>query len=615
MLLPKLLRERFPDAKIGFFLHTPFPTSELYRTLAPRTDILKGLLGANLLGFQTWDYSRHFFSTLTRILGVEFNHRGIPDYADHEGAPERSIDVTITPTGINASAFLETLDSPEGKEEIRKLRAGFKDLKVIVGRDPIDTTKGIIEKFLAFEQFLIAYPEWQGKVVLVQNCLLQSNLVNDDDVTSSSAETLASQINEHVGRINGLFGVADYSPIHYSTTELTWNELCALYHIADVCLVTPLRDGLNLTSHEYIVCQNNKPNGPGVLILSEFAGASQSLSGAVRINPWNSEQMVQAINAALLMSPQERATKHEHNFAYVTSNTSDVWAKAFLDELSAGETTDATDALHKAPKKIDMELLHHKYRNSKKRVFFLDYDGTLVAIASKPHLAVPTDKMLDIIRKLASDEKNTVYIVSGRDRESLELFAGSLPVGFSAEHGCFIKAPGEKDWENIVAGWDQSWKDTIYSIFKDYQDRTPGSMVERKNVNITWHYRNSDPDYGSWMSRELLAHLRDTISAKFPVDVLVGKKAIEVRPKGVSKGTALKRILTTDAANEPYDFIMCLGDDKTDEDMFTALQDNHEEHTYPDTTVTGIVGKKPSDAQYFLEGQPQVLTVLESLVK
>jgi trehalose-6-phosphate synthase len=197
MLLPKLLRERFPDAKIGFFLHTPFPTSELYRTLAPRTDILKGLLGANLLGFQTWDYSRHFFSTLTRILGVEFNHRGIPDYADHEGAPERSIDVTITPTGINASAFLETLDSPEGKEEIRKLRAGFKDLKVIVGRDPIDTTKGIIEKFLAFEQFLIAYPEWQGKVVLVQNCLLQSNLVNDDDVTSSSAETLASQINEY----------------------------------------------------------------------------------------------------------------------------------------------------------------------------------------------------------------------------------------------------------------------------------------------------------------------------------------------------------------------------------------------------------------------------------
>src|SRR5690349_17354576 len=144
------------------------------------------------------------------------------------------------------------------------------------------------------------------------------------------------------------------------------------------------------------------------------------------------------------------------------------------------------------------------------------------------------------------DEKNTVYIVSGRDRESLERFVGALPVGFSAEHGCFIKAPNEKDWENIVAGWDQSWKDTIYAIFKDYQDRTPGSMVERKNVNITWHYRNSDPDYGSWMSRELLSHLRDTIAAKFPVDVLVGKKAIEVRPKGVSKGTALKRILTTD---------------------------------------------------------------------
>jgi trehalose-phosphatase len=354
------------------------------------------------------------------------------------------------------------------------------------------------------------------------------------------------------------------------------------------------------------------------LILSEFAGACQSLCGAIRINPWNVDQIVQALHQAVTMSPEERITKHEYNIRYVSTHTALTWANTLLNSLLHSDFDH--DVIGSIPERLDFQTLKDQYKAAKHRIFLIDYDGTLSPIVSKPNLATPSDTLIKLLKKLASDEKNIIYVISGRDRQSLDDFLGTLPIGLSAEHGCFIRRPpfsrsnGEKhaEWECIVASWDNTWKDTIYSIFKDFQERTPGSMIERKQINITWHYRNADPDYGSWMSKELLAHLRDSVAAKLPIEVLVGKKAIEVRPKGINKAAAVKKILNIHE-NIPFDFIFCIGDDKTDEDMFLGLQELSRERTLTSHIFTITVGKKRTEAKYYLETQPQVLQLLSFL--
>lgn len=610
MPLPLMIRKRIPHAKIGFFFHTPFPTSELFRVLATREELLKGVLGSNLIGFQTYDHSRHFLSSCTRILKsdqIETSHKGVNVF---EGNTSRYVSILICPTGVSADKFLKSLDDPKVVDRVEELRNTFKGKKVIIGRDQYDTSKGIIQKLLAFEEFLAKYPEWLGKVVLVQVCINPRK--HEHRAVLDDYRRLTQQINELVGRINGKFGKPDYSPIIYVANSMQWHDLVAFYRIADVFMLTSLKDGLNLTSHEYVICQHNKPGGPGAVILSEFAGVSQSLSGSIRINPWDSEQMVTAINQALTMDIEERREKQRFNFRYTTKMDGLNWATTFLAELQQGISPH--NAFTQVPNQLNNENIVHAYKNAKKRIFFLDYDGTLAPIVSKPGMAVPTKSMLNTLSMICQDPKNTVYVVSGRDRQVLEEWVGHLPVGLSAEHGCFVRRPRNgsgviPDWDNAIEHLDNSWKVTVSDLFLDYTERTPGSSVENKDVNITWHYRNADPNYSDWVSKELLAHLTHGIASKLPIEILIGKKAIEVRPKEVNKGTSIRRILKTD---DDFDFVCCIGDDKTDEDMFQTLSQIYT--NTQDLLWTIVVEEKPSIAQYYIQSQEDVLILLDKLV-
>lgn len=513
MMVPAMIREKVKGAKIAFFLHTPFPSSEIYRTLPVRSELLHGLLGADIVGFQTYPYLRHFLSSCTRLLGLSVTDA--TSCQKLEASPGHFTTVEVIPVGIDPDIIISTTSAEATKAKIQELKQAFAGKKVIVSRDRIEHTKGIPLKLRAFEAFLEQYPEWVGKVVLYQEC--RPNL----EVTSRGAQSylsLVEEIEQLVGAINGKFSTMDYIPIHYLNKHLKWEDTCALFCAADVALITPLRDGMNLTSHEFVVCQEGNY---GVLILSEFAGSAQCLSGAILVNPWDIRGVVKSMHSALTMPLDKRMVRHKHNLDYIRNHNTSGWVKGLLKHLLHTEVEQPETVLP-----LDSQVVLDAYHKAQKRVILLDYDGTLTPIVKNPSEATLTPKMLSVIQKLVQDPRNRVYIVSGRDRPFLLSNLADLPVGMSCEHGCFFRpCPTEgviPEWEDISTELDLSWKETIKRILEDCADSVPGSFVEEKEVNLTWHYRNADPFFGEFQKNELCLHLQALPG--LPIDVLVGKK-------------------------------------------------------------------------------------------
>ncbi|CAM9020191.1 glycosyltransferase family 20 protein [Wickerhamomyces anomalus NRRL Y-366-8] len=321
MLLPELLRDEIQkrgikDVKLGFFLHTPFPSSEIYRILPVRQEILKGVLSCDLIGFHTYDYARHFLSSVERILGV----KTLPNGVEYKG---RYVNVGAFPIGIDVGNFTEGLKKPEVIKRVTALKEKFKDTKIIVGVDRLDYIKGVPQKLHAFEVFLNEHPEWIGKVVLVQLAVPSRGDVEE-------YQSLRATVNELVGRINGTFGTVEFVPIHFMHKSIPFDELISLYSVSDVCLVSSTRDGMNLVSYEYIACQEELK---GSLILSEFTGAAQSLNGALIVNPWNTDELAQAIHESLTLPDEKRAANHTKLFNYISKYTSAFWGENFVKEL------------------------------------------------------------------------------------------------------------------------------------------------------------------------------------------------------------------------------------------------------------------------------------------
>ncbi|KAG6898663.1 Trehalose-6-P synthase/phosphatase complex synthase subunit [Termitomyces sp. T159_Od127] len=305
-----------PGIKVGFFLHTPFPSSEIYRILPVRREILLGVLSCDLLGFHTYDYARHFLSSCTRILGLATMPNGV-EFAG------RLVHVGTFPIGIEPASFVNNLARASVQNRIAQLEQRFSGVKVIVGVDRLDYIKGVPQKLHALELFLTQHPEWIGKVVLVQLAVPSRQDVEE-------YQNLRSTVNELVGRINGRFGTVEFMPIHFMHKSLAFDELCALYAASDVCLVSSTRDGMNLVSYEYIACQQARQ---GVMIISEFAGAAQSLNGSLVVNPWDSQQVADAIHEAVTMDAATRAENHRKLFKYVNKYSAAFWGSSFIKEM------------------------------------------------------------------------------------------------------------------------------------------------------------------------------------------------------------------------------------------------------------------------------------------
>ena len=583
LLLPQLIREQIPEATIGFFLHIPFPSMEIFRTLPWREEILRGMLGADLIGFHTYDYSRHFLSCVLRILGEEHEYGRIL-------TGNRTIRVDTFPMGIDADKFLETAKSNKVAKRVKTLSSTINTEKIMLSVDRLDFTKGLINRLKAYELFLEKNPQWQQKISFVMLCVPSRTQVRE-------YQLLKKELDEVVGRINGRFSAPGWTPIIYMYRSLPFEQLVALYAISDLGVVTPIRDGMNLVAKEYLICQEISKKG--VLILSETAGAAAELGEAILVNPNDINQMADAIAEALSMQKREKDQAIEVMTNRIKKYHVFRWAEDFVEQLLETKTKQRRKKSRLLSVALRTELLEN-YKKATSRLFLLDYDGTLVSLQKKPELAKPDSELISMLSALTAEPKNTVVVISGRDRNFLEQWLKKTKVNFVAEHGTWISGAGE-EWEFFGKGITTEWKEQIRPILEMFTERTPGSFIEEKDYSLVWHYRKSQPELGSLRAKELIDDLRELLTGT-TLQLLQGSKVLEVKPQDINKGKAALHWLE----RQDWEFIMAIGDDWTDEDMFSVL---------PKGAWSINVGLNHfSKAHYFLESPNQVRALFSLLM-
>ena len=546
MLLPKLLRERLPKATIGFFLHIPFPSFEIFRLLPWRQQILEGLLGADLVGFHTYDYAGNFLDSVHRLLGYEVAMGQIT-------ASDRVVRADAFPMGINYEQFFNVAQDPQAQAERKRFRKKLGDCQVILSVDRLDYTKGIPQRLEAFSLFLDRHPKFKRKVILVL-------LVVPSRTRVEHYIQLKKQLDGLVGEINGKHGTIGWIPIWYLYRSLPFHPLAALYSLADVALVTPLRDGMNLVAKEYTA---TKADGKGVLILSETAGAAQELGEAIMVNPNNQEEIAEALAKALEMPIQEQIEHNRIMQNRLRRYSVVQWANEFMDKLLYTKKLQREMEGKSLTPEMQRKLVSD-FQDSDKALLLLDYDGTLVPFSPKPTEAMPGARLLRLLKKLTKNHRTEVVLISGRDKDTLEGWFGGLDMGLVAEHGVWIKE-NDGGWE-MIETLTSEWKEEVHPILESWVDRTPGSFIEEKEFSLVWHYRKANPRLGELRARELINNLSNTI-ASLNLQLLEGNKVVEVKNTGINKGRAALRWIS----REKWDFILAIGDDWTDEDTFKVL--------------------------------------------
>uniref|UniRef100_A0A5B6ZBG0 alpha,alpha-trehalose-phosphate synthase (UDP-forming) n=1 Tax=Davidia involucrata TaxID=16924 RepID=A0A5B6ZBG0_DAVIN len=630
MVLPTFLRRRFIRLRMGFFLHSPFPSSEIYRTLPVREEILKALLNSDLIGFHTFDYARHFLSCCSRMLGLEYQSKRGYIGLEYYG---RTVGIKIMPVGIHMGQIESVMKLADKEWRVGELKQKFEGKTVLLGVDDLDIFKGINLKLLAMEQMLKQHPKWHGRAVLVQ-------IANPARGKGIDLEEIQAEIRESCKRINEEYGKPGYEPIVFIDKPMSISERIAYYSVAECVVVTAVRDGMNLTPYEYIVCRQgisgaesgSDLSGPkkSMLVVSEFIGCSPSLSGAIRVNPWNVEATAEAMNEAISMAEPEKQLRHEKHYRYVSTHDVAYWSRSFLQDM---ERTCADHfrrrcwgiglgfgfrvvALDPNFRKLSIDAIVSDYSRAKSRAILLDYDGTMMAQNSMNR--TPSAEVISILSRLCGNLNNTVFIVSGRGRDSLSRwFSPCRKLGIAAEHGYFLRWPQNEEWEICSQSSEFGWMQIAKPVMQLYTESTDGSVIETKESALVWQYRDADLGFGFSQAKEMLDHL-ESVLANEPVAVKSGQFIVEVKPQEVSKGLVAEKIFTSMAENgKQADFVLCIGDDRSDEDMFEIIRDAVSRNILSANTsvFACTVGQKPSKAKYYLDDTTEVITMLESLAE
>ncbi|QMW01534.1 bifunctional alpha,alpha-trehalose-phosphate synthase (UDP-forming)/trehalose-phosphatase [Spirosoma foliorum] len=575
MLLPDLLRQAMPETSIGYFFHIPFPTYEIIKLL-PRTwrqALIQGVLGADVVGFHTTDYVQHFLQSVSEVLDL-------PIIGQRIVLPDRSIRVNAFPISIDFNKF-----NKSGQEtEVFATQQHYKNLlrhnKIIFSVDRLDYTKGITSRLQGYERFLIQNPDWHDQVTFVMTVVPSRDKIGQ-------YQELKREIEETVGRINGLFGTIGWRPIVYSYRSLTFTELLALYTACDIALITPIRDGMNLVCKEFVASRHDLK---GVLILSELAGAAQELRDAIIINPTDTQEVADAIKQALLMPAAEQEKRLGHMRKHLQNHNVFRWSHDFFTAFN-DMITSPTDLETDLP----IQPFMTAFSDARKRLLLVDFDGTLAPIVNDPADARPSDSLQTILVQLA--ESSDVVVISGRNRSFLEKTFTRIPVHLVAEHGAFLKKP-DQPWQRLDLSADD-WVEPVRLTMDHFVDRFPGSFIEGKETAIAWHYRMAESEEVEGQAIDLATQLR-RVASSIPLTVIQGNKVVEVKPAQHSKGTVAQTI----AEQKPYDFIISIGDDTTDEDMFRQL---------PNWAYTLKVGSGVSFARYRLARQQDVEALLQRM--
>lgn len=588
LLLPEMIREKRPDLTIGFFLHIPYPSYELFRTCPFRDELLYGMLGADLIGFHTYDYVRHFIFTVSRLAGLDIHFNEIT-YG------ERIIKVDFFPMGIdyerysNAAAAHKQAPEASRSELMRNIdshNTSFTDSRLILSIDRMDYTKGIPNRIKAFEYFLDKYPEYMGKVRLVMLSVPSRENV-------PQYQKLKRETDELVGRINGRLATVNWTPVWYFYRSMPFDDLIDLYAASDVALVTPIRDGMNLVAKEYVATRTDQT---GVLMLSEMAGAAKELHEALIVNPNNFEQIADYLKYALEMPLEEQQSRMHALQKRVSRYNVELWASAFLKALEATKSVAPVSQAVRLDGNRRSDMLTH-YKNAQSRLLLLDYDGTLVGFKNNPLDASPDAELYELLDILAADENTEVAIVSGRDRATLEKWFGDRDYTIITDHGVWLREKGQ-EWKPVER-LKTDWKANVRPIMEAFTDTTPGSFIEEKDYSLAWHYRRADAELGTLRTTEL-KHVLTELLANNSLAVLEGNKVLEIKSSSISKGRVAARL----TADNKYDFILAVGDDWTDEFMFEEL---------PENAYTIKVGTQKTAARYYLKDIAAVRDILSEM--
>jgi trehalose 6-phosphate synthase/phosphatase len=587
LLLPKLIKDKRPDVTIGFFLHIPFPSYEIFRTFPWREEVLTGMLGSDLIGFHTYDYERHFLSSVKRILRLDVNFNEISYY-------DRIVKVDSFPMGIDYTKFheaaLEHNNPNTEKSDLQKrldshLNEG-EDQKFILSIDRLDYTKGIPNRLKAFEYFLNKHPEYKEKVRLVMLAVPSRSGV-------PQYQRLKRETDELVGRINGEFSTVSWTPIWYFFRSLPFENLIDLYTSSDIALITPVRDGMNLVAKEYVATRTNED---GVLILSEMAGAAKEMNEAILINPNSFEDFASAILRALTMPLDEQQSRMKILQKRLKRYDVEKWAAEFLQSL------DATNQMQEVvvSKKLtanDEKTIVEQFNSAKKRLVLLDYDGTLVGFKDNPQDAKPDAELFKLLDIFENQKKTDLNLISGRDKDTFVKWFADKPYDLITDHGVWRRE--NKKWTALeIVKTD--WMANIKPILETFVDRTPGTFIETKDYSLAWHYRTADPELAQIRTIELNTVLTSMV-ANNELSVLKGNKVIEIKSSNVNKGRAANQLFM----KEDYDFILIMGDDWTDEYMF---------ETAPEDAFTIKVGYTKTKAKYQIKDSQYVRHLLKKLV-
>jgi len=581
LLVPSFLREAKPNLSIGFFNHIPFPSFEIFRLIPWRKELIHGILGADLIGFHTYDDVRHFLSTVTHLSGYRSSANVI-------SVESRTVVVESFPMGIDDKKFGEAINDNKVTENISSLQQLFGETKMILTIDRLDYSKGILQRLHAFELFLTEHPDFKEKVSLYM-------IVVPSRDTVPQYKELRDEIDKFVGNLNSRFRTLTWVPVHYFYQSAPFEMLAALYHFSHICLVTPMRDGMNLVCKEYIA---SRINNDGVLILSEMAGAAKELVDAWIVNPNNVHEISEAIHVSLNMpaDDQERRMK-QLRFVVEKFNISS-WVRNFMNRLT--EVKNMQESMQAKQLSLTKEQsIKEEYTRCDRRVFFLDYDGTLVDFQDNIQLAKPDDALYELLNQLSSDEANKVVLISGRNHETLDEWLGNLKMDMIAEHGAWVKYHGD-EWK-AIAGLTDDWKKDVLQVLNTYTDRTPGSFIEEKTYSLVWHYRRTDAGLGELRANELTNNLKYLVSDR-GLQILQGNKVIEVKNAEINKGKAVAAWVQE---NHP-EMMIAIGDDYTDEDIFKSL---------PEQAITVKVGSNISAAKYFVSSYKDVRRFLSLLAK
>ncbi len=582
MLVPKFLREKRPDAKIGFFLHIPFPPYGDLRQLPACRDLVEALLGADLVGFHTFDDAQAFLSSVRRLLGID-NELG------QIIVGRRVVQADVFPMGVDFARITSALESPDLQERSARYRAGLGASKLVFSLSRLDYTKGIPQALQGVGALLEGHPEWRGGFVYVLVVVPSREIV--DRYTEEKRE-----IDRLVGEVNSRYGTFNWTPIRYIYRYLEFDELVALYRAADVALITPLRDGMNLVAKEYLAA---KPDLHGALVLSEMAGAARELHEALLVNPNAKAEVAEALRRALEMPEAEQVRRNRLMRARLEQYDVRRWAEHFLERLEESVALSRSLSVRLLTKP-DRESMVAEYAKARRRLLLLDYDGTLAPFTADPTQAKPSSRALSILENLCAAPSNHVVLISGRRKDDLTLWFERLGMTLVAEYGAWVRAADKGAWQTTTP-LDTRWKDRVRPIIQRFVNRVPGSTLEEKETSVVWHFRRVDLNTGAIASRELIDTLTN-LTANLELVVYIGNRSVEVRTSRVSKGT----FYLTQLAKDPWDFILAIGDDWTDESLFSVL---------PPSSASVRVGLTASTARFNVESNEEALALLERLVQ